>query len=105
VTSVPASGITDSYDRVAANRRFHRAIYVASGNQLLTEILDALWDRSDRYRLILSPDEDPGRSSGADHAAIAAALKKRDGRRVSHLLREHIKSAQELLTKHLDARA
>jgi DNA-binding GntR family transcriptional regulator len=99
--SVPSPGIQDPHLRVGENRRFHRAIYVASGNQLLTETLDALWDRSDRYRLILHPEEDPGSESGADHAAIGAALRRREGRLVAQLLAEHINAAQQLLIHRL----
>ena len=37
-------------DPILRNRAFHRAIYLASHNHVLIEILDTLWDRSDRYR-------------------------------------------------------
>jgi len=100
-SSVPSPGIHEAQVRVAENRRFHRAVYVASGNQLLTEMLDALWDRSDRYRLILLPEEDPGSESGADHAAIGAALSRRDIGLVARLLAEHINAAQQILISRL----
>jgi DNA-binding GntR family transcriptional regulator len=83
--------------RVAENRRFHRSIYLAANNQLLAEILDLLWDRSDRYRFILRPDEDPGSEEGAGHQAIADALAQRNGNRAAELLSEHINAAQHLL--------
>lgn len=37
---------------LVAHRRFHRAIYAASHNELLISTLDALWDKADRYCLI-----------------------------------------------------
>jgi DNA-binding GntR family transcriptional regulator len=37
---------------LVAHRRFHRAIYRASHNELLISTLDGLWDKADRYRLI-----------------------------------------------------
>ena len=39
------------------NRAFHRAIYGACGNGALITYLDQLWDRTDRYRLILVKQE------------------------------------------------
>jgi DNA-binding GntR family transcriptional regulator len=35
-----------------AHREFHRALYRASHNDLLTRLLDDLWDKSDRYRRV-----------------------------------------------------
>ncbi|SEB67988.1 DNA-binding transcriptional regulator, GntR family [Paramicrobacterium humi] len=37
---------------LVAHRRFHRAIYVASHNDVLIATLDGLWDKADRYRLV-----------------------------------------------------
>jgi DNA-binding GntR family transcriptional regulator len=98
---VPRKRLASPETRVAENRRFHRSIYVAARNQLLTDILDLLWDRSDRYRFILRPDEEPGSDSGAGHQAISEALLRRDGRRVADLLRDHIDAAHHVLYQRL----
>lgn len=37
---------------LAAHREFHRAIYRASHNDLLINMLESLWDKADRYRQI-----------------------------------------------------
>lgn len=37
---------------LVAHRRFHRALYAASHNELLIATLDGLWDKADRYRLV-----------------------------------------------------
>jgi DNA-binding GntR family transcriptional regulator len=39
-------------EELEAHRRFHRAIYRASHNDLLVNTLDALWDKADRYRRV-----------------------------------------------------
>jgi DNA-binding GntR family transcriptional regulator len=39
-------------EQLFAHRRFHRAIYRASHNELLIETLDGLWDKADRYRML-----------------------------------------------------
>lgn len=39
-------------DAIGAHRAFHRAIYAASHNKVLTRLLDDLWDKTDRYRRI-----------------------------------------------------
>jgi DNA-binding FadR family transcriptional regulator len=85
--------------QVAENLRFHRSIYSASGNRLLSEILDSLWDRSDRYRLILVADRLPEGGPEFSHAAIAAALVQRDTERVLALLRGHVETANVSLLR------
>src|SRR4029077_4742357 len=35
------------------NRSFHHAIYSSCGNLVLIGVLDQLWNRTDRYRLIV----------------------------------------------------
>jgi DNA-binding GntR family transcriptional regulator len=39
-------------EELEAHRRFHRAIYRASHNDLLIGTLDGLWDKADRYRRV-----------------------------------------------------
>jgi DNA-binding GntR family transcriptional regulator len=39
-------------EALGAHRAFHRAIYRASHNELLINILESLWDKADRYRQI-----------------------------------------------------
>ncbi|MGH8966813.1 MAG: GntR family transcriptional regulator, partial [Actinomycetes bacterium] len=35
---------------LVAHRAFHRALYAAAHNEILTATLDGLWDKADRYR-------------------------------------------------------
>jgi len=47
----PLAGEVD-LQSLAAHREFHRAIYTASHNELLINLLEGLWDKADRYRQI-----------------------------------------------------
>ena len=61
-----AKAAADPVAQVGINRAFHRAIYASSGNATLTEILDRLWQRTDRYRVLLVTREvesSPSRTS------------------------------------------
>lgn len=46
--------ITDAgdLDALLRHREFHRAVYRASANPVLIDILERLWDKADRYRLV-----------------------------------------------------
>lgn len=95
--------------RLERNRAFHRAVYSASGNQQLTLLLDQLWDRTERYRIVLVAMEMDGSTryerthSDDDHRAIAAAVFDGDADRVSTLLRAHVQSSHDLIRKMLEA--
>jgi DNA-binding GntR family transcriptional regulator len=90
-------------ERLEHNRQFHRAVYSASGNQQLTALLDQLWDRTDRYRIILVTKETArGRTNGAttsdkEHRAIAAAVIERDAPQAEKLMRSHVQRSQDLI--------
>ncbi|MFT4218068.1 MAG: GntR family transcriptional regulator [Micropruina sp.] len=77
-----------------AHRAFHRAIYRASHNPSLIGILDGLWDRSDRYRLLglrhrVRPGDHVERVR-AEHAAIADAVAAGDPATARGLMLEHV---------------
>jgi DNA-binding GntR family transcriptional regulator len=96
---------TEPRDRFERNRAFHRAVFSASGNQQLTHHLDQLWDRTERYRIVLVAHEvEAGGSarherqrSDDDHRAIAAAVRSGDGEHASTLLRAHILRSHALI--------
>jgi DNA-binding GntR family transcriptional regulator len=80
------------------NRAFHRAIYGSCGNSALIAYLDQLWDRTDRYRLILVKEElIGGPASRQDHIDIADAVADRDVDRAAHLTRNHIARSRALI--------
>jgi DNA-binding GntR family transcriptional regulator len=84
-------------DQLAANRLFHRTIYAASGNQLLIQFLDSLWDRTDRYRLAVLRDRRPAELLEHEHHDIAHAFKDGETERLVKLVRQHVLSSRHLL--------
>ena len=92
----PLRGAT-SLDALTAHREFHRAVYRASGNAILVDILEQLWDKSDRYRLIGlraradSPD-DSARIKG-EHEEIFAAVKAGDATRAQDVMQLHVRKS------------
>lgn len=80
------------------SRAFHRAIYAASGNRTVTQLLDATWDRISRYRVILARAGTAGTCLTPEHRRIVDALADRDGAAASRLVRTHLEDAfQDLL--------
>jgi DNA-binding GntR family transcriptional regulator len=87
----------DHTDPVAANRRFHRSIYLASKNQVLISALDALWDRSDRYRRFTRGMADR-QDVVAEHRAIADAVLSRDGKKAERMMLAHVREAEKAIS-------
>jgi DNA-binding GntR family transcriptional regulator len=86
--------------RLRANREFHQAIYRSPGNATLAEILDRLWDRTDRYRMIVVRVESEGRKVEREHREIAAAIRTRDAGRATGLMRAHVETTLRLVEEH-----
>jgi DNA-binding GntR family transcriptional regulator len=87
------------------NRAFHRAIYASCGNGALIAYLDQLWDRTDRYRLILVKEELVlGAASRQDHIDIADAVADRDADRAARLTRTHIARSRALIASIMSSR-
>jgi DNA-binding GntR family transcriptional regulator len=81
-----------------ANRRFHRAVYTAARNPALTEFLDSLWDRYERFRRVfgvLVVDESVTR----EHVDIADAVIAGDASRASSLMALHVAHGGELIAQ------
>jgi DNA-binding GntR family transcriptional regulator len=81
-------------DSLMAHREFHRSIYQASYNPILTDILERLWDKADRYRLIglrSSSDSPDDRSRvEAEHQALLDAVATQNGELAQQVMRDHI---------------
>jgi DNA-binding GntR family transcriptional regulator len=87
----------DPAEQVALNHAFHRAIYVRSGNALLADILDRLWERTDRYRIMLLTRDVNVLSAVREHVQISEAMRARQPRTVARLTRAHIANARALI--------
>jgi DNA-binding GntR family transcriptional regulator len=102
-----ANTAADVGDRLRRNLDFHRSIYRASGNKQLTRLLDQLWDRTERYRIVLVANEADGQKpqrshSDDDHWAIGTALFEGDGEKVAALLRRHVQQSHDLIRSMLE---
>ncbi|HZP21642.1 MAG TPA: GntR family transcriptional regulator [Bauldia sp.] len=94
----------DPVVQLELNRGFHRAIYSACGNNALVAYLDQLWDRTDRYRLILVKQElDEGPVSPKDHIEIADAIVARKAARAGELMRNHIARSHARIAEAIDS--
>jgi DNA-binding GntR family transcriptional regulator len=83
------------------NRALHQAIYYSCGNDVLSEILDLLWDRSDRYRLIMIKEEREPQKLRSEHVEIADAVAARNAKLAAKLMTAHIGKSYELIRQAL----
>ena len=90
--------------RMLANREFHRTIYRASANRTLGDLLDRLWDQTDRYRLIALRAEGHERKAEREHKLIAAAIRSRDAALATELMRAHVAATLEVVESHANLR-
>jgi DNA-binding GntR family transcriptional regulator len=89
-----------SDDPILLNRSFHRAVYLASHNNVLIELLDTLWDRSDRYRRFTeSFASDPGVIE--EHEVMLQTILRRDAEGARRLMHSHIGHATEMMIDEL----
>ncbi|MCP3425583.1 GntR family transcriptional regulator [Rothia sp. AR01] len=84
-------------EALAAHRAFHRSIYEASRNPILIDVLERLWDKADRYRLVGlrfrgdSPS-DVDRVT-AEHRRIADAVERGDAAGATAAMLEHVRNS------------
>jgi DNA-binding GntR family transcriptional regulator len=76
-----------------ADRGFHRALVAAAGNDILTQLYDALRDR--QLRMTRLTTGDPVRTAQAinDHADILDAVRSGDRRRIRAAIHRHLQTA------------
>ena len=97
---------------LVAHSAFHRALYVASHNDVLIKMLDDLWDKSDRYRrlgLMLPEGDEPRTIDFQQHHEMVELVIARDAAAAEALARRHIQhsltaSAIDALEEQLQAR-
>ncbi|WP_406690782.1 GntR family transcriptional regulator [Saccharopolyspora sp. ID03-671] len=84
------------YEHLLHHRRYHRAIYRASHNELLIETLEGLWDKADRYRrFALEVDRGPEARAKKDeeHRTLADAIIAGDSEGAAAVMTEHINTS------------
>ncbi|SIO84496.1 GntR family transcriptional regulator [Nocardiopsis sp. JB363] len=89
----PLTG-TAELPALIAHREFHRAVYRASHNDPMIEILDSLWDKADRYRQFTlkyrSDTEAEIERVREEHQALADAVINGEPAAAEAVMREHI---------------
>jgi DNA-binding GntR family transcriptional regulator len=84
-----AGGDGDVIAMTAANRRFHFAIFDASGLPRLSRILRQLWEATDAYRALYFQAAGNRDRVAREHAAMLVALRARDADALIRLHDEH----------------
>ena len=84
-----AAAAGDVMAMTAANRRFHFAIFDASGLPRLSRILRQLWEATDVYRALYFQAEENRDRVALEHAAMLAALRSGDPAALIALHDEH----------------
>jgi DNA-binding GntR family transcriptional regulator len=89
----PLTGL-GSRPALDAHRRFHRSIYRASRNPVLTDFLESLWDRSDLYRLETlrswTPDDEGRARVHSEHVGLRDAVVAGDAHLAGERAAAHI---------------
>jgi len=91
----PLSG-NPGYEQLLRHRRFHRAIYLASHNDLLIETLEGLWDKADRYRRLALEVDRPAEANAKtaeEHQLLLDHIAVGDADAAAGVMREHIGSS------------
>jgi len=93
----------DIGDYQELNREFHRVIYQSAKRPRLLENIETLRDAFEAYVGLhkMQPDGAYVKRVGKEHAAIAAALGKRDGDLASKLMAEHIQNNERYFDRSL----
>ena len=93
----PLRSARSDVQALLVHREFHRSVYTASHNPLLMSLLEGLWDKADRYRLVglkskADTDEDSERVR-EEHVAIADAVIAGDGKTAERLMKKHVRGS------------
>jgi DNA-binding GntR family transcriptional regulator len=91
-------------EALTAHRAFHRALYLASHNDVMIRMLDDLWDKSDRYRRVgleLPPGDEPRTRDHREHHELFDLIVAGDATGAAALMHEHIE--RSLTSSAIDA--
>ena len=91
-------GKATAVERFHFSRHLHRAIYVACGNSQMIEILEQLWDTSDRRRFATLKSRRAMAASHSEHVRIIDAVLARDSALVRDLMLEHLNNTRAAMT-------
>ena len=84
------------------NRAFHRALYSASGNEALIDILDWLWDRTDRYRILVAADPSDAEVTAGEHRELLSLVAAGKAAEAGELMRRHLQRSLDHIARLID---
>jgi DNA-binding GntR family transcriptional regulator len=87
------------------NQQIHERILAAARNAVLSNVYSSLSSRIRRARFMSNITEEAWKKAAADHELILKAIEKRDGERLSRLLKAHLKHKRDGIKDALDASA
>ena len=86
-------------EHVEADVAFHDAIYSATGNSKLVQMLSNLREQMYRYRMEYLKDRQSHEKLVKEHEEILSALEKRDESAAVRITRQHVEQQKEHITK------
>jgi DNA-binding GntR family transcriptional regulator len=94
------TAVTDPREFADADRRFHRTLVAAAGNEILTQLYDSLRDRQLRMARLTAGD--PTRTADAirEHGDILEAARSGDRRRLRTAIHRHLQTTGARLHGH-----
>ncbi len=86
--------VEGNIEALLAHREFHRRIYHASHNEILIDMLERVWDKADRYRIIgLRRRGDSAEETervANEHHELTLAIQSREPERARKAMETHI---------------
>jgi DNA-binding GntR family transcriptional regulator len=89
----------DVGNELAANRRFHFALFESADQAVQLKIIKMLWESTEAYRALYYSVPGEGRAAAAAHQRILQAARARDGDRLVSELDKHRDRALKTLAK------
>ncbi|GAA4615312.1 GntR family transcriptional regulator [Actinoallomurus liliacearum] len=90
----------DAREFARADRCFHRTMVAAAGNEIITQLYDALRDRQLRMARLTADDPDRTATAIQDHAEILEAVRTGDRERIRAAVHRHLHTAVTALRGH-----
>lgn len=83
----------------AADERFHKMLVELSGNRRIVAVVNMFWDQAHRARMATLRIRPKPVNSNKDHAAVVAAIRRRDADAAYTLHRQHRVRATQMLAE------
>ncbi|MFL6052555.1 MAG: FCD domain-containing protein [Actinoallomurus sp.] len=96
----PRSADGDAREFARADRCFHRTMVAAAGNEIITQLYDALRGRQPRMARLTADDPDRTATAIHDHAEILEAVRTGDRERIRAAVHRHLRTAVTALRGH-----